>query len=306
MSALSRTASDAAKKAAPAPLVPVPAVTGAKASRAADVREPRLGLNSGGRPSGTGKRSDAGEANAAAAAPRASHAIRVLCVDDHAVLVEGLKAQFGIDGRIEVVGRLATAENLLDEVVRLKPHAVLLDIEMPGPDAFEMADRLKRAQPGVRIIVLSAHVRDGYIAASFAAGVCAYFAKSDELEDIVGGIHEVIRSRVPSFVLGPKVRERCRPIATGPGRGARPHGPAAGEDPAIRGAPMTLLASLTGREAEILRLIGNGLSRVQIAAQLCRSVKTIDGHQDRMMKKLGIPARADLMRFAIREGLAQA
>ncbi len=72
------------------------------------------------------------------------------------------------------------------------------------------------------------------------------------------------------------------------------------------GAPMTLLSSLTSREAEILRLIGKGLSRVQIGAQLCRSVKTVDGHQDRMMKKLGIVTRADLMRFAIREGLAQA
>jgi DNA-binding NarL/FixJ family response regulator len=69
---------------------------------------------------------------------------------------------------------------------------------------------------------------------------------------------------------------------------------------------MTLLASLTPREIEILRLIGKGLSRVQIGAQLCRSVKTIDGHQDRMLRKLGIEARADLMRFAIREGLAQA
>ncbi|MCX5689245.1 MAG: LuxR C-terminal-related transcriptional regulator [Planctomycetota bacterium] len=71
-------------------------------------------------------------------------------------------------------------------------------------------------------------------------------------------------------------------------------------------APVTLLASLTPREIEILRLIGKGLSRVQIGAQLCRSVKTIDGHQDRMLRKLGIEARAYLMRFAIREGLAQA
>lgn len=235
----------------------------------------------------------------------ASHAIRVLCVDDHAVLVEGLKAQFAIDGGIEVVGRLATAARLVDEVQRLRPAAVLLDIEMPGPDAFEMADRLKQAHPDVRVIVLSAHIRDGYISASFAAGVCAYFAKSDELDDIVKGIHEVMRTRPGTFLLGPKVRERCRPITAG-GRPAPP--PGAKDDVSIMraGAPMTMLASLTSREAEILRLIGKGLSRNQIASQLCRSVKTIDGHQDRMMRKLGIPARADLMRFAIREGLAQA
>src|SRR4051812_18380459 len=232
----------------------------------------------------------------------ATHAIRVLCVDDHAVLVEGLKAQFAITAGIEVVGRLATAARLVEEVERLRPGAVLLDIEMPGPDAFEMADRLKQAHPSVRVIVLSAHIRDAFISASFRAGVCAYFAKSDELEDIVNGIHEVMRNPPGTFLLGPKVRERCHePTGRPP--------PAQGPNTVSlmrEGAPMTLLDSLTAREAEILRLIGKGLSRNQIAAQLCRSVKTVDGHQDRMMRKLGIAARADLMRFAIREGLALA
>ncbi len=245
-------------------------------------------------------------AEPATADPRA---IRVLCVDDHAVLVEGLKAQFAIDGGLDVVGRLATAAKLVEEVERLRPGAVLLDIEMPGPDAFEMADRLHRSHPEVRVIVLSAHIRDAFITASFSAGVSAYFAKSDELEDIVRGIHEVMRSRPGSFLLGPKVRERCRPIAAATPR--TEHGKAqdaAADDAAFARSqePLTLLTTLTSRENEILRLIGKGLSRTQIAEQLCRSPKTIDGHQDRMMKKLGIAARADLMRFAIREGLAQA
>lgn len=235
-----------------------------------------------------------------------SHAIRVLCVDDHSLLVEGLRVQFAIEGRIEVVGRLATAARLVEEVARLRPDAVLLDIEMPGPDAFEMANRLKRAYPDVRIIILSAHIRDAFISASFTAGVSAYYAKSDELSDIVQGIHEVMQSRSAGFLLGPKVRERCRPIV---GRGHPASGLTEDESESSRLlalAPMTLLSSLTTREAEILRLIGKGLSRTQIAAQLCRSAKTIDAHQSRMMKKLGIAARADLMRFAIREGLAQA
>lgn len=230
------------------------------------------------------------------------HAIRVLCVDDHAVLVEGLKAQFAIDGKIEVVGRLATADRLVEEVKRLKVAAVLLDIEMPGADAFEMADRVKRSFPAVRIIVLSAHVRDAYISASFLSGVSAYFSKSDELEDIVGGIHEVVQGRNASFLLGPRVRERCRVEASRdgavPGRGDVLL--------TVTGQPMTRLASLTPRESEILRLIGKGLSRQQIAAQLCRSAKTVDGHQDRMMKKLGVESRSDLIRLAIREGLVQA
>lgn len=236
----------------------------------------------------------------------ASHAIRVLCVDDHAVLVEGLKVQFAIDAGIEVVGRLPTAARLVEEVQRLRPDAVLLDIEMPGPDAFEMADRLRQAIPNVRIIVLSAYIRDVFISSAFNSGASGYFAKSDELEDIVRGIREVMQARPRSFVLGPKVRERCRPLPTA--TGSRTGSAGARDNAAVMqtGAPLTLLASLTPRETEVLRLIGKGLSRTQIAGQLCRSAKTIDAHQVRMMKKLGIDARADLLRFAIREGLAQA
>jgi DNA-binding NarL/FixJ family response regulator len=236
------------------------------------------------------------------------HAVSVLCVDDHTMIVEGLRAQFAIDrsdGGIEIVGKLASAEKLLDEVARLNPNVVILDIEMPGPDAFETADRLSRLHPEVRVMILTAHIRDAHISAAFAAGAAAYFAKSDELEDIVKGIHEVVRNRRGMFVLGPKVRDRCKPPEPSHGyRSVRKGAP----QPAgtLVGAPVTLLESLTVRETEVLRLIGKGLSRVQIAAQLCRSAKTVDGHQDRMMRKLGITARADLMRFAIREGLAQA
>ncbi|MDP1660522.1 MAG: response regulator transcription factor [Phycisphaerales bacterium] len=232
--------------------------------------------------------------------------VGVLCVDDHALLVEGLKAQFAISGEFEVVGRLASAELLVETVEKLKPEVVLLDVEMPGPDAFESASRLRQFFPSVAVVVLSAHVRDAFVTASFTSGVCAYFAKSDELEDIVDGLRAAVRRTPGMFLLGPRVREHCLPGTplrsgvTSRGRRARP------ADELCDGTPMTLLNSLTHREVEILRLIGKGLTRIQIAEQLCRSAKTIDGHQVRMMKKLGIPERANLMRFAIREGLAQA
>lgn len=229
--------------------------------------------------------------------------VRVLCVDDHAVLVEGLKAQFAIDGRITVVGRLASAERLLEEVARLKPDVVLLDIEMPGPDVFEMADRMRHMHPNLRFVFLSAHIRDGYLAAAYKCGAWGYFAKGDELEDIVAGIKELARSAGGTFVMGPKVRQRCDQAAAGSAASkpvplnARP----------TRDTPVAVpLESLTSREIEVLRLIGKGLSRVEIAKELSRSAKTIDGHQERMMKKLGLDSRAELMRFAIREGLAEA
>ncbi len=235
---------------------------------------------------------------AAASAPKPEApddaGIRVLCVDDHAVLVEGLKAQFAIENRIRIIGRLPTAEKLLEEVDRLHPDVVLLDIEMPGPDVFEMADRLRHMHPKLRFVFLSAHVRDGYIAAAYKCGAWGYFTKADELEDIVAGIKELAHSSAGTFVMGPKVRERCAVDRTSR---AAPR-----DDP----RPATALEALTSREIEVLRLIGKGLSRVEIAKELSRSAKTIDGHQERMMKKLGIQSRAELMRFAIREGFAEA
>lgn len=243
----------------------------------------------------------------------------MLCVDDHAVLVEGLKAQFTLDPSIRCIGSLPTAERLLEEVARLKPDVVLLDIEMPGPDAFEMADRLRHMHPRTRVIILSAHIRDGYINAAFKCGAWGYFAKSDDLEAIVAGIREVARSSEGggTVVLGPKIKERCAPAnAAGSGVGDRftmgkgtrrptrsAKSPMGDRRP---GAPTTRLDALSVREVEVLRLIGKGLSRTQIAAELARAVKTIDGHQDRIMEKLGVESRADLMRLAIREGFAEA
>jgi len=228
--------------------------------------------------------------------------IRVLCVDDHAVLIEGLRAQFAIDDRIRIIGTLESAENLVEEAERLKPDVILLDIEMPGPDVFEMADRLRHMNSRVRFIFLSAHIRDGYLAAAYKCGAWGYFAKGDNLEDIVNGVIEVARSRDGTFVMGPKVRARCHPASSSKGSTANALSASARDD----NDPPTALSTLTPREVAVLRLIGKGLSRTQIAEELSRSAKTIDGHQERMMRKLGITSRADLMRFAIREGFAEA
>lgn len=233
-----------------------------------------------------------------APASAAGPAIRVLCVDDHAVLVEGLRAQFTIDGRLDVVGRLGTTERLLEEFTRLKPDLVLLDIEMPGPDVFETANRLRQVYPGARFVFLSAHIRDAYLTAAYKCGARGYFAKGDDPDAIVAGLIVVARSPTSTFLMGPKVRERCAPASAGPSkqRGAV----------LIEARPSTVLDALTAREVEVLRLIGKGLSRVEIGRELSRSAKTIDGHRERIMKKLRVSSRSELIRLAIREGFAEA
>ncbi len=227
--------------------------------------------------------------------------IRLLCVDDHAFLVEGLKAQFSVTGggkEFQVVGRLESAQNLLKEAQRLRPDIVLLDIEMPGPDPFEMADRLHRLDERTKVVFLSAYVRDHYIAEAYRCGACGYFSKADEIEDIIEGLRRVAKGG-GDFVFGAKVKDRCRPPKERPAFGA--------SRPAKKEArPAARLDTLSARELEVLRLIGRGMSRNEIATALARAVKTIDGHQDKILRKLGLENRAELMRFAIREGLVEA
>lgn len=229
--------------------------------------------------------------------PAAGAAIRVLCVDDHGLVLEGMRAHFsatavespGASRRIEMVGELSSADRL-DEVVReLRPDIVLMDIEMPGADAFEMADRVARSHQSCRVIFLSAHSREAYARTAYKCGAYGYLSKADHPRELSDAIRTVARSPKGTFVLGPSVRDCCalhqRDIAC---------------------APRTWMDALSSRETEVLRLIGKGLSRTEIAHQLCRSAKTIDGHQERIQRKLGIATRADLIRFAIREGLAVA
>lgn len=229
--------------------------------------------------------------------------VRVLCVDDHLLLIEGLKAKFAVDGQIRYVAALASADHVIDTFVLHRPDVVMLDIEMPGPDVFEVADRLHYLHPDARFVFLSAHIRDGFLASAFRCGASGYFAKGDDLDEIIDGLKRVARCAEGTFVMGSKVRARCQPPKARTPR----HGAAAlSRTPVSAGPPATLLDSLSQREVEVLRLIGKGLSRNEIGAELARSPKTIDGHQERTMKKLHVSTRSELMRFAIREGLAQA
>ena len=214
--------------------------------------------------------------------------IRVLCVDDHSFLIEGLAARFELESDLKFIGSLPNAERLVAEVKESKPDIVLLDIEMPGPDPFEAATDVRRQCPDVRIIFLSAYVRDHYISAAVKAGAWGYFSKSEDAATIVKGIRRVAGG---DFAFSPKVQERCRPAKAAKRGRIEP--------------PSSKIESLTAREQEVLRMIGRGLTRSEIAETLCRSPKTIDGHRESIMEKLAIHDRAELVRFAIREGLVE-
>jgi two-component system response regulator NreC len=215
--------------------------------------------------------------------------IRVLCVDDHAFLVEGLRTRLKLEPDIEFVGWLSSAKELIAEAERTKADVVLLDIEMPPPDPFEVLGDLRRRLPGARAIMLSAFVRDHYIDLAFKGGAWGYLSKSDDPATVIEAIRKVHRGE---FAFGERVLERCQP-------------PAAGDAGADAPKPASRLDLLTPRELQVLRLIGQGLSRLDIAKAIHRSPKTVDNHRAAIMEKLGIHDRVELARYAISEGLTE-
>lgn len=216
---------------------------------------------------------------------------KVLCVDDHVFVADGLQARLSMVKDLEFAGRLSTAEDVVDSVRRTGANVVLMDIEMPGKDPFEATEDLRRACPDARVIFLSAYVRDHYIDAAVNAGAWGYMSKSDDPEQIIESIRKVASGE---FVFGSEVLGRCD-VEKRPG--ARP----------VAGAkPQSKLQLLTPREQQILRMIGRGLGREEIAKTICRSAKTVDAHRASIMEKMGIHDRVELARFAIREGLVEA
>ena len=206
-----------------------------------------------------------------------SRPIRVLCVDDHAFLVAGLRARLDIEPGMEFVGHRETADDLVAHVRRTKADVVLMDIEMPGADVFEAIHDLRHRCPDVRAILLSAHVRDQYLDSAFSSGAWGYLTKGDSPDEVIDGIRRVA---LGESVVSPDVMARRRP------EGSR-------------------LSKLTAREKQILRMIANGMSRTEIAERLCRSPMTIDNHRKSILKKLGIHERVELVRYAIAEGLGE-
>jgi len=214
--------------------------------------------------------------------------IRVLCVDDHAFLAEGLRSKISLEPDMVFVGWLPDASSLVKEARTLHADVVTVDLEMPGPDPFEAIDDLRRVSPGTKAIVLSAHVRDRYLDAAVAAGAWGYLSKSDDPDAIVAAVRKVMLGR---FALGPSLEGRSLLLP---------------EKQRKRTArPVSRSTLLTTREEQILRMIGRGMARHEIATTLHRSAKTIDTHQQSIMRKLGLHDRVELVRYAIREGFVE-
>lgn len=214
--------------------------------------------------------------------------IRVLIADDHPVVRDGLR--FSIergDSGIEVVAEASNGLEVLEQAESSLVDVYILDITMPKLNGIETARELVRRQALARIIMLSFHNSKAMVEQALAAGARGYLTKETATRNVVEAVRQVAAGR---GFLSPDVAHLI--VEDYAGRGKR-------DRAAAKGAP------LTSQERKVLQLIAEGLSTKEIAAKLSLSENTVHTHRNHLMAKLGLRKATDLVRYAIREGIAK-
>jgi DNA-binding NarL/FixJ family response regulator len=208
---------------------------------------------------------------------------RVLIVDDHAILREGLRALLALADDLEVAGEAADGQQAIDQVRALQPDVVLMDVNMPGLGGLEATLAIRRDHPEVKILVLTQYEDAEYVRRFLQAGVAGYVLKRSVGADLPNAIRAAARG---GLVLDPEVAQQAL------------RGPAAGHG----ASPYD---SLTDREKQVLKLVAEGKSNKEVADLLGVSVKTAMSHREHLMEKLDLHSRTELIHFAIREGVVR-
>jgi DNA-binding NarL/FixJ family response regulator len=213
-------------------------------------------------------------------------AIRVLIVDDHALVRDGIRALLVRGGDMTVVGEAGGGREAIALARALRPDVILMDIAMPDLGGLEATLEIRKDCPDAKIIVLSQYGDREYVHRFLRAGVSGYVLKKAAGADLVAAIHAVARG---GLVLDPEV---ARDAVTG--EVARPAELASEADPYDR---------LTDREKQVLKLVAEGRSNKEVASLLGISVKTAMSHREHVMDKLDVHSRTDLIRFALKCGV---
>lgn len=219
----------------------------------------------------------------------ADSAIRVLIVDDHAVVREGLRTFLELQDGIEVVGEAGDGLQALDQAAALTPDVILMDLVMPRLDGVAAMRRLRERSPGSRVIVLTSFLDDSRLMPALQAGAAGYLLKDVEPAELARAVRTAGSDQA---MIDPTVAARLLRTLSEPGPAIR-RGDAAA-DPG---------ASLTPREHEVLELIAAGRSNKRIALELGIAEKTVKTHVGHLMAKLGVSDRTQAALLAVRRGL---
>lgn len=210
--------------------------------------------------------------------------IQILLADDHAIVRAGLRALLDSEPNLRVVGEAATGEEAVARTRELKPDVVVMDLLMPGMSGLEAIHRLGRESRDTKVLVLTANPDEDTLLQVLDAGGRAYIDKSNTYQQLVGAIRSVVQGQL---FLDPRATELL----------VRHHRQA---HPDEAGG---VLARLSVREREVLMLTAEGYTATEIGRQLHLSPKTVETYRARIMQKLGLKHRSELVRVALRTGL---
>lgn len=213
--------------------------------------------------------------------------ITVLLAEDHTIVREGLRVLLEADGDIEVSGEAATGRRAVDLARKLHPDVVVMDIAMPVLNGLEATRQILKDDPTSRIIILSAHNDDAYVEQVALLGAAGYLIKQTSARDLSKAVREVQKGNTffsPSIARHLHRRSSEASPKEGAGR---------------------VDMRLSSREVEVLQLVAEGRPNKQVAAELGISIKTVEKHRQRLMRKLDIHDTAGLTRYAIAAGVIE-
>ncbi|UCD50244.1 MAG: response regulator transcription factor [Phycisphaerales bacterium] len=215
-------------------------------------------------------------------------AIRIQLVEDQAILREGLRALIQQQSDMEVVGEADNGQRAVELARQLRPDVIVMDVAMPGTNGIEATQQIKEELPEIRVLALSAYNNAEYVMGMIRAGVCGYLLKDCAFEELVSVIRTVVAGK---SYLSPDVARVVLALESA-------------EPPLVRSIKKG--GTLADRDRELIKRLAEGLSAREIAERDQQSVKTIEGRRRRIMKKLGLNNAAELVRYAVREGLVSA
>ena len=220
--------------------------------------------------------------------------ITILLVEDHQIVREGLRRLLGLDPGLTVVGEAQDGRQAVALAGSLRPAVVLMDIAMPLLNGLDATRQILKVQPGIRVLMLSAHSEDAYVTNATEAGAAGFLLKQSSVHELCEAIRAVAAGKTWFTRV---ITRRFERLATKPQ--AEPQaGPQAGppEHAAVR---------LTAREGEVLQLVAEGKGNKNIAALLGIGIKTVEKHREHLMAKLDLHDTASLTRYAIASGVIE-
>jgi DNA-binding NarL/FixJ family response regulator len=208
----------------------------------------------------------------------------VILVDDHPVVRQGFRSLLDGQPDMAVIGEASDGLTAVTLLERVRPDVVVLDLQLPGLSGLDVARDAAKVSPATRVVILSMHASEAYVAEALRVGVAGYVLKEATTSDLVRAVRAVTSGH---RYLSPPLSVRS--VEAWIER--------------VSATSLDPLQVLTNREREVFRLVAEGLTSGQIAARLGISSRTVETHRAKIMRKLGLHSQADLVRYAVRVGL---